>query len=103
MKATTYRLHRQSGQAIIRLNLGNGVTRDMLLGKYNSAESKREYGRIVAELRAGSPWARSIEQTMCGSIGRACTKRPTAGRPARSRSCQKLARFSPRSLPSPVA
>lgn len=44
-----YRLHRQSGQAIVTLS-----GRDFLLGKYNSKESKTEYQRRIAEwLAAG--------------------------------------------------
>jgi hypothetical protein len=39
-----YRLHRQSGQAIVTLN-----GRDILLGTHNSAASKAEYNRLIAE------------------------------------------------------
>lgn len=49
----TYRLHRQSGQAVVTLRSTDGRRRDVLLGKYNSPESKAEYARILAELRAG--------------------------------------------------
>jgi hypothetical protein len=40
----SYRLHKQSGQAIVTLN-----GRDILLGKYGSASSKAEYRRRTAE------------------------------------------------------
>ena len=50
----TYRLHKQSGQAVVIVNL-NGVRKDILLGKYGTPESKVEYERVIAELRvAGS-------------------------------------------------
>ncbi len=45
----TYRRHKQSGQAIVTLNLPNGSRRDVLLGVYNSPESKAEYARLIAE------------------------------------------------------
>jgi hypothetical protein len=38
-----YRLHRQSGQAVVSFPLGAGRYRDVLLGLYDSEESKREY------------------------------------------------------------
>ncbi len=47
-----YRLHKQSGQAIVTVS-GNGSRKDMLLGKYNSPESKEEYRRVLADLEAG--------------------------------------------------
>jgi len=50
----TYRQHRQSGQAMVRLNLGNGKTRDVLLGRHDSPESIQEYERVVSEIRAGA-------------------------------------------------
>src|SRR6476660_8803940 len=40
----SYRLHRQSGQAIVTLD-----GRDHLLGTFNSAASKRAYQRLTAE------------------------------------------------------
>ena len=48
----TYRLHKQSGQAIVTVNV-NGVRKDMLLGRYDSSESKVEYQRVLADLAAG--------------------------------------------------
>ena len=40
----SYRLHKQSGQAIVTLN-GRGI----LLGRHGSAASKSEYRRVTAE------------------------------------------------------
>lgn len=48
----TYRLHKQSGQAIVTINV-NGVRKDMLLGVYNSPESRTEYRRVLDDLEAG--------------------------------------------------
>src|SRR5687768_1589282 len=48
----TYRLHKQSGQAIVTLRLPGGRRRDVLLGLYDSPESKAEYERVLTELRA---------------------------------------------------
>jgi hypothetical protein len=44
----TYRLHRQSGQAIVTLNDSvTGQRKDYLLGKHDTKASKEEYERIV--------------------------------------------------------
>src|SRR5580765_4044571 len=40
----SYRLHKQSGQAVVTLN-----GKDVLLGKHGSAASKAEYRRLTAE------------------------------------------------------
>ncbi|MCE9566558.1 MAG: tyrosine-type recombinase/integrase [Planctomycetes bacterium] len=45
----SYRLHKQSGQAIVTIST-NGTRRDVLLGKYGSPESQAEYRRLLAEL-----------------------------------------------------
>lgn len=46
----SYRLHRQSGQAVVTLaDPSTGTRRDYLLGSYGSAASKAEYRRILAE------------------------------------------------------
>ncbi|MFO0821981.1 MAG: hypothetical protein U0792_02495 [Gemmataceae bacterium] len=52
----TYRLHKQSGQAIVTIS-SNGTRRDVLLGKYGTPESQAEYRRVLAELRGshGTP------------------------------------------------
>jgi integrase len=45
----TYRLHKQSGQAIVTLTNDAGQRRDVLLGEYDSTESRTEYLRVVNE------------------------------------------------------
>jgi hypothetical protein len=45
----SYRLHKQSGQAIVTLTDGLGGRRDVLLGKYGTPESRAEYARVLAE------------------------------------------------------
>jgi integrase len=47
-----YRKHRASGQAIVTLRDPTGRRKDYLLGPHGSAESKREYARLVAEWSA---------------------------------------------------
>jgi integrase len=47
-----YRLHKQSGQAVVSLPLGNGTYKDCLLGPYDTTESRREYARVIAEWEA---------------------------------------------------
>src|SRR6516165_2009504 len=47
-----YRLHKQSGQAVVTLPDGLGRRRDVLLGKYGSPESRKEYARVLAEWEA---------------------------------------------------
>lgn len=44
-----YRLHKQSGQAIVTLSDGLGNRRDITLGKYGTPESQAEYARVIAE------------------------------------------------------
>src|SRR5262245_19355952 len=44
-----YRRHKQSGQAVVSLPLGNGRYRDVLLGPFNTDQSKREYARLIDE------------------------------------------------------
>src|SRR5262245_52321374 len=48
----SYRLHKQSGQAIVTLPDGLGGRRDVLLGKYGTPESRTEYARVLAEWEA---------------------------------------------------
>jgi hypothetical protein len=45
----SYRLHKQSGQAVVTLSDPLGRRRDVLLGKYGTPESRQEYARVVAE------------------------------------------------------
>jgi integrase len=51
-RVPSYRLHKQSGQAVVTLPDGLGGRRDVLLGKYDSEESKAEYVRLIAEWQA---------------------------------------------------
>jgi integrase len=51
-RVPSYRLHRQSGQAVVTLRDGLGGQRDVLLGKYGSPESRAEYARVIAEWEA---------------------------------------------------
>jgi integrase len=45
----SYRLHKQSGHAVVTLRDSLGNRRDVLLGKYGTAESRAEYARVIAE------------------------------------------------------
>jgi integrase len=47
----SYRLHKQSGQAVVTIPTSDGGRKDILLGKYGTPESKSEYERILAQLR----------------------------------------------------
>lgn len=47
-----YARHRSSGQARVTLTSPGGVRRDVLLGRFGSAESRREYARVIAEWEA---------------------------------------------------
>jgi hypothetical protein len=49
----TYRIHKQSGQAVVTLPDGLGGRRDVLLGKHGSPDSRAEYARVLAEWEAG--------------------------------------------------
>jgi hypothetical protein len=46
------RRHKQSGPAIVTLSDGFGNRRDVLLGKYGTAESRKEYARVISEWEA---------------------------------------------------
>jgi integrase len=48
----SYRLHKQSGQAIVTLPDGQGGRHDVLLGRYDTPESRQEYARVIAEWEA---------------------------------------------------
>ncbi|HUR53136.1 MAG TPA: hypothetical protein VMZ71_03320 [Gemmataceae bacterium] len=48
----TYRLHKQSGQAIVTVTAG-GVRRDITRGSHGTPESKEEYRRVLADLASG--------------------------------------------------
>jgi integrase len=45
----SYRLHKQSGQAVVSLPRGDGTYQDVLLGAHDSAESRTEYARVIGE------------------------------------------------------
>jgi integrase len=52
-RVPSYRLHRQSGQAVVTLTDSvTGRRKDHLLGKYDTAESKEEYKRVVLDWEA---------------------------------------------------
>jgi hypothetical protein len=52
-RVPTYRLHRQSGQAVVTLtDSATGRRVDKLLGKYNTAASRQEYKRVVVDWEA---------------------------------------------------
>jgi integrase len=48
----TYRKHRQSGQAITTLTDPSGQRKDVLLGRYGTSESRKEYARVLGEWEA---------------------------------------------------
>jgi integrase len=48
----TYRLHKQSGQAVVTLTDGLGGRRDVLLGRHGTPESRLEYARVISEWEA---------------------------------------------------
>ncbi|HWG41562.1 MAG TPA: tyrosine-type recombinase/integrase [Gemmataceae bacterium] len=52
-RVPSYRLHRQSGQAVVTLTDSlTGQRKDHLLGKYNTAASRQEYKRVVLDWEA---------------------------------------------------
>jgi integrase len=51
-RTPSYRLHKQSGQAVVTLTDELGKRRDVLLGKYGTEESKAEYQRVLLEWEA---------------------------------------------------
>jgi integrase len=48
----SYRRHKQSGQAVVTLTDPSGARRDVLLGKYGTSASRKEYARVLAEWEA---------------------------------------------------
>jgi integrase len=66
-KVPSYRLHKQSGQAIVTLSDGLGSRRDVLLGPYGTPTSRAEYARVIAEWEASgrrSPAAASANAAL---------------------------------------
>src|SRR3954471_4748411 len=55
----SYRLHKQSGQAVVTLTDSvTGERKDHLLGPHGTPASRQEYGRLIAEWEArGRRWA----------------------------------------------
>src|SRR5262245_16320611 len=52
-----YRLHRQSGLAVVDLPDGQGGRRTVTLGPHDTPESRTEYDRVIGEwLTAGRRW-----------------------------------------------
>jgi hypothetical protein len=47
-----YRFHKQSGQAVVSLLQGDGTYKDVLLGRFDTPESRQEYARVIAEWEA---------------------------------------------------
>src|SRR5262249_2129529 len=52
VRVPSYRLHKQSGQAVVTLSDGTGGRRDVLLGKYGSPKSRADYTRVGSEWEA---------------------------------------------------
>src|SRR6516165_1639474 len=51
-RVPSYRRHKQSGQAVVTLPDGFGGRRDVLLGKYGTSASRKEYTRVISEWEA---------------------------------------------------
>src|SRR5262245_43607198 len=60
----SYRLHKQSGQAVVTLPDGLGGRRDVLLGAYGTPASRAEYARVLAEWEANG---RRLPQAQAGA------------------------------------
>jgi hypothetical protein len=56
-KDPSYRLHKQSGQAVVTLTDPSGRRRDVLLGRHDTPESRREYDEIKAAMKEASEGA----------------------------------------------
>jgi integrase len=65
----SYRLHKQSGQAIVTLTDSVGRRRDVLLGKHGTPESRAEYLRVLAEWEANGRWPPRAHRTSRLSVG----------------------------------
>jgi integrase len=63
-RVPSYRLHRQSGQAVVTLTDAiTGQRKDFLLGKHNTADSREEYKRVVLDWEARGRRLPQIEAT----------------------------------------
>ena len=49
-----YKLHKASGQAVVRITLPGGGRKSVYLGRYGSPESKAEYGRRIQSIGTSS-------------------------------------------------
>jgi hypothetical protein len=49
----TYRRHQSFGQAVVTVADSTEQRREVLLGKYGTAHSHKEYARVIAEREAG--------------------------------------------------
>jgi hypothetical protein len=49
-----YRLHKPSGAAVVTLRDALGNRHDVRLGRFGSAESRAEYGRVISEWEANN-------------------------------------------------
>jgi integrase len=52
LSVPSYRLHKQSGQAVVTLRDRLGGRRDVLLGEFGTTASRAEYARVIAEWEA---------------------------------------------------
>src|SRR5262249_31753795 len=66
----SYRLHKQSGQAIVTLTDPTGLRRDVLLGEYDTPATRAEYDRVIAEWVATG---RRLTQPTTGTSASAIT------------------------------
>jgi hypothetical protein len=55
----SYQLHKSTGQAFVKVPDGAGGRTFIYLGKHGTDESRKEYERVLAELRVGSREAQS--------------------------------------------
>jgi hypothetical protein len=85
----TYRLHKQSGQAIVTLPDGFCNRRDVLLGTFGSAESRKEYARVLTEWESNGRRlprpARSPAVPACNPVQRPIQLKPGTPRPLETR------------------
>jgi integrase len=63
----SYRLHKQSSQAVVTLTDGIGSRRDVLLGHYGTAKSRVEYARVITEWEANGRRL-TVANTSAGSL-----------------------------------
>jgi hypothetical protein len=62
----SYRLH-SSGQAVVTVRTASGSRRDILLGPWDTSESKAEYARVLDVLSAHDGRYPDREQASCAS------------------------------------